>query len=152
MKTRAALACALFLAGCDAGVDFDADIVGKAFGRSGGALGSAFEVFVDFPSAEAVVIDASQTTNDVLVQAATASCTLGPAEQGLFETRVPGTDCTFESTAGDELPATPDAIVIGLKNFEDGSVELDPSLEEDLPSPFSFIDSYNRLDQVVVVE
>ncbi len=150
MKTRAAFACALFLAGCDAGVDFEADIVTKTFGRAGGALGSAFQVTVDFLSIDAVSMNASQTTDDVIVKAATASCTLGPAEQGLFETRVPGTDCQFESTVGDELPPTPDAIVIGLKNFEEGSVELDPSLEEDLPSPFSFIDSYNRLDVVVI--
>ena len=51
--------------------------------------------------------------------------------------------------AGD-LPPTPTALVLGFKNADgdDGSVEIDPSLEEDLPDPFSFADSYSRLGRV----
>ena len=136
-------------AGCDQGVDFDADVAGHAYGRAGGAFGSTFQVVIDFRTGGRVTMSASQTTNGTIVKDATAACDLGDAEVGLFETRVPGTDCVFESSLEEEeLPPTPDAIVMGFRNFADNEMELDPSLEEDLPSPFSFIDSYNTVERV----
>jgi hypothetical protein len=140
--------------GCDSAVDFDADVAGKVFGRAGGALGSVFQVTVDFQTDGVVTMLASETNNDVVVKEANARCDVGAPQQDFFETRVPGTGCVFESTIEDEeLPETPETLVIGLRNYdaEEKTVELDPSLDEDLPSPFSFIDSYNTLDEVPVV-
>jgi hypothetical protein len=151
MRFSAALALASLLAcaGCDAGVNFDADIVGLVFGRTGGALGAVFSVTVDFREAGRVEMFAEQSQGGTVVESAIASCDLGAAEQGLFETCVPGTGCEFASTLDDEgLPDTPDAIVLGFKNRTADAVELDPSLDEDLPSPFSFVDSYNTLSEV----
>lgn len=138
-------------AGCDSGVDFDADVLGKVFGRAGGALASVFQVTVDFRDAGVVSMLATEEQAGTLVKEAVASCELGAPEQGLFETRVPGTGCVFEATVGDEeLPETPESLVMGLRNYnaDDKEVELDPSLDVDLPSPFSFIDSYNVLEEV----
>lgn len=136
--------------GCDSAADFDADVAGHAWGRAGGALGSVFQVIVDFQGPGGVRMDATKTVDGIVQESAFAVCDLAPQEVGLFETRLPASNCDFESSLDDELPPTPSAIVIGLRNFtvEDGetTVEIDPSLDEDLPSPFSFVDGYNTLE------
>lgn len=139
-------------AGCDAGVDFAAVVDGHAFGRSGGILTKAGSVVVDFSDADVVTLTAEIKDGDTVTDSADASCDRGVPEQGLFETRLPTDGCVFDfvvTSSDDELPPSPTALVIGFQNAEDdGSVEIDPSLDEELPFPFSFADDYSRLDRL----
>jgi hypothetical protein len=138
--------------GCDSGVDFAAVIEGHAFIRAGGLLGKEASVVVDFSDSAAVTLTAEAKDGDTVTDRADIACDrAGEPEQGAFETRLPADNCVadFEVSSVAELPETPSAIVVGFRNAEDdGSVEIDPSLDEDLPSPFSFADSYSRLDRV----
>lgn len=136
-------------AGCDSGVDFAAAVDGHSFVRAGGFLTKTAQVIVDFSEEGIVTLTAEAREGEVVTDSADAACDRGAPEQGLFETRLPTTNCEFVfevTSTPDDLPESPDELVIGFRNLdEDGSVELDPSLEEDLPSPFSFADSYSRL-------
>ena len=136
-------------AGCDSGVDFAAAVDGHSFVRAGALLTKTAQVVVDFTEAGTVTLTAEVKDGEVVTDSADASCDRGEPEQGLFETRLPADNCEFVfevTSTPDDLPESPTELVIGFRNLdEDGSVELDPSLEEDLPSPFSFADSYSRL-------
>ena len=109
-------------------------------------------MIVDFSDADVVTLSAEAKDGDTVTDSADASCDRQAPEQGLFETRLPADNCVFDfvvSSTPDDLPEAPTELVIGFKNAEaDGSVEIDPSLEADLPSPFSFADSYSRLERV----
>ncbi|MDP2341664.1 MAG: hypothetical protein Q8O67_11960 [Deltaproteobacteria bacterium] len=140
--------------GCDAGVDFAAVVDGHLFGRAGSLLTRSAQVIVDFSDDDVITLTAEARDGETVTDAADASCDRLVPEQGLFETRLPTENCVFvfsvTSTPDEELPETPTELVIGFRNADgdDGSVEIDPSLEEDLPDPFSFADSYARLNRV----
>ncbi len=134
------------VSGCDFGVDFDDVVAGHQFSRAGAILTSSGSVLVDFSSEGLVALTAEIKNGDTVTDSADATCERGEPEQGLFETRLPTSNCEFAFVDIDEPPPAPSSLVIGFKNAEaDGSVEIDPSLDEDLPSPFSFADSYSRL-------
>lgn len=136
--------------GCDAGVDFAAVVEGHQFGRSGAILTQSGSVIVDFSEPDVVTLTAEIKNGATVTDSADAACDRGAAEQGLFETRLPADNCVFEFviTSAPQPPEAPTSLVIGFRNAEaDGSVEIDPSLEEALPVPFSFADDYSRLDR-----
>ena len=148
-----ALVCAVVGASaCDSGVDLKAVVDGHLFGRAGSLLTKSGQVIVDFTDEDDVTLTAELKEVDVVTDSADALCKRdGEPEQGLFETRLNVVDCDFAFTitsSPDALPETPTSLVIGFRNAEaDGSVEIDPSLDEALPSPFSFADDYSRLDR-----
>ncbi len=142
----------LWLAGCG-GVDFAADVDGHLFGRAGSILTKSAQVVVDFSAAGVVTLNAEAKDGDTVTDSADASCDRLAPEQGLFETRLPADHCVFDfvvTSSDEELPETPTELVIGFKNVDDadGSIEIDPSLEFELPDPFSFADTYSRLQRV----
>ena len=140
------------VAGCG-GVDFDA-VDGKEFGRSGSLLTQAATVVVDFRDPAVVTVDAVAKDGDTVTDSGTGVCDRdGDADEGAFETRLSTIHCTFTFEVTTTTPPAeqdiPDALVIGFRNLEDdGSVEIDPSLEAPLPFPLSFADDYARLDLV----
>jgi hypothetical protein len=159
MRKLLVTASLLSLTGCDAGVDFAAVVDGHLFGRAGSLLTRSAQVIVDFSNDDVVTLTAEATVSspeggETVTDSANASCDREIPEQGFFETRLPTSNCVFNfevtSQEAGELPPTPTELVIGFKNADDddGSIEIDPSLEEDLPDPFSFADSYSRLDRV----
>lgn len=143
---------AFAVVGCDSGVDFAAVVEGHSFIRAGGLLGKEASVIVDFSDSAAVTLTAEAKEGDTVTDRADIACDrAGEPEQGAFETRLAADNCVadFEVSSVADLPETPSAIVVGFRNAEDdGSVEIDPSLDEDLPAPFSFADSYSRLDRL----
>ena len=146
------LAIVLANVGCDAGVDFAEVVDGNSFGRAGSILTKRAQVIVDFSDADAVLLTAEIADGATVTDSADASCDRLAPEQGLFETRLPTDGCVFAfvvTSSDDELPDSPTELVIGFKNADDdGSVEIDPSLEVELPFPFSFADGYSRLTLV----
>ncbi len=140
-------------AGCGA-VDFATVVDGHQFGRSGGLLGKSASIVVDFTDDATVSLDAAATDGDVVTDSGSGVCDRdGDAEGGFGETKLKTKNCVFEFTVTTTDPPAdediPTALVVGFRNAEDdGSVEIDPSLDADLPFPLSFADDYARLDRV----
>lgn len=133
------------------GVDFAGVVDGNVFGRAGSFLTRSAQVVVDFSDADVVTLDAFAKDGDTVTDSGSGVCDRGDVEEGLFETKLSTTNCefTYELTTEDPPEESPTELVVGFKNAEeDGSVEIDPSLEGDLPFPLSFADSYARLKLV----